>query len=349
MNEKEIMQRCIELAAMGLGRVLSNPLVGCVILKDGKVIGEGFHKEYGKEHAEINAINSVKNKNDLFGSTMFVTLEPCSHYGKTPPCIESIIKSKIKEVIIASKDPNPIVNGKGISKLLENNIEVKVGILEDEYRFVNRRYFTFIEKKRPYIILKWAQSVDGFITEPSGKKWFTSNNSKMLVHKWRAEEMAILVGSKTVENDNPYLTVRLIKGNNPIRIIITNHILQTDLNVFDSSSKTIVVTQNINVFNYYSNLSSFINSNKEVVYFDKSTLLLKELLSLLYERKIISIIVEGGLYTLERFLELDLYDECRIFITNKEFKNGIKAPAVRVKNLNYFKVGNDTLLTMYNF
>ncbi|MCX7955384.1 MAG: bifunctional diaminohydroxyphosphoribosylaminopyrimidine deaminase/5-amino-6-(5-phosphoribosylamino)uracil reductase RibD [Bacteroidales bacterium] len=339
MDEKLYMQRCLDLAVNGVGHVLSNPLVGCVIVKNGKIIGEGFHYKYGKEHAEINAIKSVKDKSLLEGSTMYVTLEPCIHYGKTPPCVDEIIKHKIGKVVISAKDPNPLVNGKGIEKLKKNGVKVKIGTLIEEYRWINRRFFTFHESKRPYIILKWAQSADGFISpNDSSIKWFTSKTSQLLVHKWRAEEMAILVGGNTIIKDNPFLTVREYCGNNPLRVVLSNTQLPENLNIFDKTSHTIIFSKN----------KSVSYKNAEVVYINDNDNYYNIIFHTLYEKGISSVIVEGGLKTLNGFINNNIWDEVRIFIAkDKYFRKGVKAPAFKFNCQKVFEIENDSVLYFY--
>ena len=221
-NDEFYINKCIEIASKGFGNVSPNPMVGCIIVYNNKIIGEGYHKEYGSSHAEVIAINNVKDKSLLSKSTLYVNLEPCSHFGKTPPCTKLIIKHKIPKVVIGCIDSYSKVNGKGISQMKEHGIEVSYGILDYESNFLNKRFFTFHEKKRPFIILKWAESKDNFIApkDQNSPFWMTSKQSKINVHRWRSEEDAIMVGRITVEKDNPSLTVRELKGNNPIRFII---------------------------------------------------------------------------------------------------------------------------------
>lgn len=314
------MKRCIELASKAMGCVSPNPMVGSVIVYQGKIIGEGYHKNYGEAHAEVNAIASVKDKSLLQKSTLYVNLEPCAHFGKTPPCSNLIIDHKIPKVVIGCIDTFSEVSGKGIAKMQKAGIEVVVGVLEKQSRELNKRFFTFQEKKRPYIILKWAESKDRFIAPINQTKafWMTSSESKKLVHQWRAEENAILVGRITAEKDNPSLTVREVKGKNPIRIIIDRDLkLSDELNLFDSDSKTIV-------FNAIK--TEEIDSN----YFIKITLnnLIENILSELYKQKIQSIIIEGGRKTLQSFIDENMWDEARIFTTNNELTNGVKAPTI---------------------
>ncbi|MFI5142155.1 MAG: bifunctional diaminohydroxyphosphoribosylaminopyrimidine deaminase/5-amino-6-(5-phosphoribosylamino)uracil reductase RibD, partial [Bacteroidia bacterium] len=249
MNEfNQYMQRCLELAEKGLGNVASNPMVGCVIVHNNVIIGEGYHQKYGEAHAEVNAIASVVNKNLLAESTVFVSLEPCSHHGKTPPCSDLLIEHKVKRVVIACLDTNPLVAGKGIAKLRNAGIELFTGVLEKEARELNKRFFTYHEKKRPYIILKWAQTKDGFISKLPPfireENWITNNESKKLVHTWRAQEQAILVGTTTALLDNPALTVRLTEGKSPIRILIDKELKVPFINpIFSNVTETIVFTE----------------------------------------------------------------------------------------------------------
>ena len=220
-NHKKYIQRTFYLAKKGIGKVAPNPLVGCVIVKNNKIIGEGYHKEYGDKHAEINAINNVSNKKEIEGSSVYINLEPCNHFGKTPPCSDALVKLKPKEVIISNKDPNPLTNGKSIKKLIDNNINVRSNILKEEGEELNKRFFKNQIKKLPFIILKWAQTSDGFIAKSDGSsKWISNDISRTLVHKWRSEELGILVGAKTVNSDNPKLNVRSWDGKDPIRVII---------------------------------------------------------------------------------------------------------------------------------
>ena len=221
MVEEKFMQRCIDLARLGAGNVAPNPMVGCVIVLGGKMIGEGFHQKYGEAHAEVNAIHSVKDENLLEHSTLYVSLEPCSHFGKTPPCTDLIIEKKIPEIIIGCIDPNPLVGGDGIRKLHKANRQVQVGVLEAACRELNKRFFTFIEKKRPYVVLKWAQTADHFMAPLNKQRLQISNEySQTLVHRWRSEEQAILIGTETALHDNPKLDARKWNGRNPLRIVL---------------------------------------------------------------------------------------------------------------------------------
>jgi len=253
IHEKYI-SRCIALAKNGLGTTYPNPMVGSVIVYDGKIIGEGWHKKAGEPHAEVNAINSVQDKSLLKKATIYVSLEPCSHFGKTPPCCDLIIKNKIPNVVIGTVDPNIKVAGNGIKKLIEAGIHVTIGVLEDECNELNKRFFTFHQKKRPYIILKWSESQDGYIAplEKSEKKpvWITNIYSRQLVHKWRTEEQAILVGTQTVIDDNPKLNARDWEGNDPVRLVLDqNNRIPEENAVFDNQIRTIVFTKSTNAIN----------------------------------------------------------------------------------------------------
>jgi len=319
-NQEFFMKRCLELAQKGAGLVSPNPMVGCVIVYEDEIIGEGFHQKYGEAHAEANAISSVKDKSLLKKSILYVNLEPCAHFGKTPPCSNLIIEHKIPKVIIGCGDSFSEVAGEGIEKMKNKGVEVIVGILEKESRELNKRFFTFHEKNRPYVILKWAESKDGFIAPNNQNEpfWMTSSKSKKLVHKWRAEETAILVGRITAQKDNPSLTVREVKGKNPIRIVIDKDLkLASDLNLFDSNAKTLIFNT---IKNEEADSNLFIKTN-----FNNLVL---NILQELRKQNIQSVIVEGGATTLQSFIDAKLWDEAKIFTTNKELNNGIKSPNI---------------------
>ncbi len=301
------MQRALDLAEMGRGNVSPNPMVGCVIVCNDKIIGEGYHIKYGEAHAEVNAINSVKDKSLLPFSTVYVTLEPCSHFGKTPPCVDLLIKENVAEVIICNSDPFHEVNGKGIEKLNQAGIKVQLNTLSPKGEWLNKRFFTLLVKKRPYIILKWAESADGFIAEQNGKPVTISGGfAQMHSHKWRAEEDAIMVGSQTVLNDNPTLSVRHWSGTNPTRIILFPEIDSSiSYNVLDHSVKTIVFSKNENS----------IDGNLEFIKIQKNNL--AQILETLQERKIQSLIVEGGARLHQLFIDQGIFDEIRIFKSKK--------------------------------
>jgi diaminohydroxyphosphoribosylaminopyrimidine deaminase / 5-amino-6-(5-phosphoribosylamino)uracil reductase len=315
-----LIQRTFDLALMGVGAVSPNPRVGCVIVKGGEVIGEGWHKKYGEAHAEVNAVESVADKNQLAGSTAYVNLEPCSHFGKTPPCSDLLIQHGVKKVVISNLDSNPLVAGEGIKKLKEAGIEVITGVLEKEGRDLNKRFFTYHEKQRPYIILKWAQTTDGFIAHSNYEsRWISSEFSRQLVHKWRSEEDAVLVGTKTAAHDNPNLTVRDWSGRNPIRLVIDRFLrLSDNLNLFDKSVPTVC-------FNILKNEE---HSNLKLVRLDELHFI-PQLLTWLQTEKIQSLLVEGGSQTLSLFIESGLWDEARIFTSIRSFHKGIKAPPLQ--------------------
>lgn len=345
MNHSDYMQKALQLAKSGWPKVAPNPMVGCVIVKDGEVIAEGYHKEYGGPHAEVNAINSLAPDFDFSDCTLYVNLEPCSHQGKTPPCSDLLVTKKFKKVVICNVDTNPLVSGKGIERLKKAGIEVESGVLEKEGRELNKRFFTFHEKKRPYIILKWAQTNDGFISKnpiPQNKSenWITGEESKKLVHEWRAQEQTIMVGTNTVLNDNPELTVRLTEGKNPIRIVIDKDLkLKSDLVIFNSAAETLVFT----------GLEKTSTGNIKFLKIDFSDKVLKQVLSKLYTLNISSIIIEGGTTLLQSFINENLWDEARVFINpDKNFGSGIKAPAFDLNSAQQQKSGADNLFTIKN-
>src|ERR1019366_6213146 len=263
-QDEQYMKRCLDLAIKGLGHVAPNPLVGCVIVDEGKIIGEGYHQKFGEAHAEVNAVNAVPDElnHRLPHSTLYVNLEPCSHFGKTPPCADMIVSHKIKRVVIGSFDPNLQVNGQGIQKLKDAGIEVSTGVLEEESDFLNRRFMTFHRQHRPYIILKWAKSVDDFMAPDESKQvWLTGDESKKLVHQWRSEEQAILVGKRTVEIDDPQLTVRLVKGKNPVRLVIDRTLsLPVSQKIFRPDARLFLYNE---VESYYDDWLNFVKLDFE--------------------------------------------------------------------------------------
>lgn len=338
------MRRCIQLAKNGLGTTYPNPMVGSIIVCNGEIIGEGWHKKSGEPHAEVIAINSVKDKSLLKKSTIYVSLEPCSHYGKTPPCGDLIIKNGIPNVVIGTVDPNIKVAGNGIKKLMEGGATVTIGILEKECKELNNRFFTFHEKKRPYIILKWAESQDGFIA-PLAKLeqkpvWITNEFSRQLVHKWRSEEQAILVGTQTVIDDNPKLDIRDWTGNNPVRLILDQHNrISKDSHIYDNKVKTIIFSQ-------LENANDRENLIFEVINFKQN--LAQQILGVLHKHQIQSVIIEGGRQTLQTFIDENLWDEARILVGNVIFKNGTKAPNITLGKIEKHSIKNDTLLISRN-
>ncbi|MEL0186673.1 MAG: bifunctional diaminohydroxyphosphoribosylaminopyrimidine deaminase/5-amino-6-(5-phosphoribosylamino)uracil reductase RibD [Flavobacteriaceae bacterium] len=313
------MQRCVAIGNSALGHTYPNPNVGALIYKDGKIISEGYTGSPGQNHAEINAIENINDKKYLENSTMVVTLEPCSHYGKTPPCTKKIIESKIKTVIIGCKDPNLLVNGSGIDQLINNNIDVKVGVLENECLELHKRFFTFQTKKRPYIILKWAETDDGIIS-PKHKNnnrpyWISNDISRQYVHKWRSQEHAILVGSKTVDFDNPQLNSRNWDNNNPIKIVIGNPKIK---------SKDTLYIHNGNDLNI-ENITNF-----------------------LHKKNIQSVLVEGGNKTLKNFIENNLWDEARVFKSTNKLKKGVLAPKINGTKFYEENIKDDNLKIIRN-
>ena len=320
LTDEKYIKRCIQLAKTGAGNVAPNPMVGAVLVYEHKIIGEGYHKKNGEPHAEVNCINSVlpENKALIEKSTIYVSLEPCSHFGKTPPCSDLIIKNNIKKVVIGCQDVYKEVAGRGIQKLQAAGIEVTVGILEKECLDLNKRFFTFHQKKRPYLILKWAQSANGKIGSLDDSRILISNDySNRLVHQWRSEEAGILVGTNTALKDNPSLTIRLWPGKNPARIVIDQNLkLPTDLSIFNGAANTYV----LNI------LKNSVEKNLRFIKVDSSNFL-GESLHALFELNIQSILVEGGTKTLQSFIDAGLWDEARI-ITNEEkiIENGLDAP-----------------------
>lgn len=304
-QDEKYIQRCLQLASNGLGRVRPNPLVGCVVVREGAILSEGYHQQYGGWHAERNAL--LRNPNsDFQGATLYVNLEPCSHYGKTPPCANLIVEKGIKRVVCCNDDPNPLVSGRGFSILEQAGIEVVRHVLEAEGRYLNRRFFTFMEQHRPYVILKWAESADGFMApsqfpdsssqSPAHNYWISAPHQTLLSHKWRTEEASILVGSQTYLDDRPQLTARLWKGTNPQPIVLDRRNRLADV-------------------------------PKHWLHLHCTTP--TEVLQVLYEHKLQSVIVEGGRQVLGAFIEAGLYDEVRVFRNPQVYyHNGLKAPSI---------------------
>ncbi len=311
------MQRALELAGNGAGFVSPNPMVGCVIVCDDEIIGEGWHMQHGGPHAEVNAINNVQSQSKLSRATAYVTLEPCSHYGITPPCSDLLIASKIKRVVICNVDPNPKVSGSGIEKMEAAGIQVKTGLLAEQGEELNKRFFTFHREHRPYIILKWAETADGFIARKNfDSKWISNECSRQLVHRWRAEEDAILVGKNTANYDDPTLTVRDSVGKNPTRILLDHHLkVKSEIQLFDHKVPTLC-------YNYQLNKST---DNLEFISIEENEVE-KGILHDLYSRNILSVLIEGGTATLQSFIDSGWWDEARIFKSESVFKEGIKAP-----------------------
>lgn len=343
--DSKFMKRCLELASMALGNTYPNPMVGSVIVHNNKIIGEGYHTLCGSPHAEVNAIDSVKDKELLKSSTLYVNLEPCSHFGKTPPCSLYIRKVGIPKVVVGCRDSYSEVNGRGIDNLRANGVEVVNGVLEAESRELNRRFFTFHEKYRPYIILKWAQTQDGFIdinrTIDSEKQptWISDPRTRQLVHKWRGEEPSILVGSQTALFDNPSLTARDWKGSNPLRLVVDRAgVLPQNLHLFDGTAKTVV----------YSLSDATTHFNAETVVVNSSQSLVQDILDDLYKRDIHSVVVEGGTKLINLFLEQNMWDEARVIIGNKSFGDGLKAPRINSNPIRNVDFANDKILFFRN-
>jgi diaminohydroxyphosphoribosylaminopyrimidine deaminase / 5-amino-6-(5-phosphoribosylamino)uracil reductase len=343
MNHEFYIKRCLEIASKGLGSTYPNPLVGAVLVHDNHIIGEGWHLSSGKPHAEVNAINNVKKKELIPYSTLYVSLEPCSHYGKTPPCSLLIIENKIKKVVVGTLDNNPMVAGKGIELLQKNGIEVIVGICEDECKAINQRFFTFLDKKRPYIILKWAKSKDNFIS-PSQKNdkspyWISNCYSRVLSHKWRTEEQAILVGTNTVLVDNPNLNSRLWKGNNPLRIVIDkNDMIQENFNIKNDFANSIIFTQKVKEN----------TKNITYIYFSNQDNLCEVILETLYKKGIQSVIIEGGNITLQQFINQNLWDEARVFQGPSNLISGTISPTISGKIISHQLIKEDQLTILRN-
>lgn len=362
------MQRCLELAAIGLRDAMPNPSVGAVLVHDNQIIGEGFTSPFGGPHGEVNCINSVRehDRHLIPNATLYVSLEPCSHYGKTPPCCDLIIQQQIMTIVVGTTDPHIKVAGNGIRKLKEAGRLVITGILEKECRDINKRFFTFHKKQRPYVVLKWAESADGYLSpvarslddsiieqnEPALRQaqgdfehkkpvWITNQYSRQLVHKWRSEEAAILVGTQTVLDDNPALDVRDWTGNNPIRIVLDRKGRITEgYSVKNQKIKTIVLTEK-------NNLPNLENLHYEVVSFDDN--LADSILKVLHQHNLLSVIIEGGSKTLQTFIDAGLWDEARVFKGPTAFGGGTKAVVLSGSLTNNQAILNDELLIFSNY
>lgn len=335
MSDELYMRRAMELATKGQGSVSPNPLVGCVIVKDGLIIGEGYHKKYGEAHAEVNAVNAVFTKHGenapalLQEATAYVTLEPCAHFGKTPPCADLLVKHRLGKVVIANTDPFPDVNGKGISKLKDAGIEVYTGVLDEECKWINRRFFTRIEQQRPYIILKWARTANGYFSPKNAvQQWISGPLSKKLVHQWRTEEDAILVGKKTVLADDPQLSAREWPGKNPIRIVIDKNLdIPVTAKVFNDLAKTVIFNEK----------KTTVEGNIHYIQMEDMHFYLPQKIAFqLYLMDIQSIIIEGGAHILDQFITSGLWDEARVFTGADSWQTGTLSPQIN---------GNITSLT----
>jgi diaminohydroxyphosphoribosylaminopyrimidine deaminase/5-amino-6-(5-phosphoribosylamino)uracil reductase len=310
-------------------------MVGCVVVHEGIIIGEGWHQQFGGPHAEVNALRMIDNQDLLPESTVYVNLEPCSHFGKTPPCTDLLIASKVKKVVVGSRDPNPKITGSGIQKLQQQGVEVLEGVLAVDSIELNKRFFTNQIEKRPYIILKWAQTKDGFIArEDNSSKWISSQESRKLVHKWRADEDGILVGRRTVEIDNPELTVRDWEGNNPVRVVIDpSNELSEDYHVKDGTVKTLI----------YNSKEQFESENLAYIKIVNSKDIITTIIMDLMKREIGSLLVEGGAHTLQSFIDLGCWDEARVFTSKSTFQKGISAPELKLQANSSASLGEDLL------
>ena len=319
-SHEPFMRRALELASNGSGTVSPNPLVGCVIVYDGKIVGEGWHQKYGQAHAEVNAIESVRDNSVLEHSTLYVNLEPCSHTAAFCPCADLIIRHRIGTVVIANEDKNPLVAGKGIRKLRDAGITVITDVMSTEASELNKRFFTYLEKKRPWLILKWAETSDGYIARKNNdSKWISDEYSRQIVHKWRAEEDAVLVASGTAWYDNPILNVRDWSGRNPVRVVLDRYLkLGSNLHLFDGTQKTIC----------YSLMKNEDQPNLLYVQVAEENFL-EAVVQDLFTKNIQSIIVEGGAQLLNAFIKAGLWDEARIFVSPHTFQSGIAAPQIR--------------------
>lgn len=346
VNHEKYMRRCLELAQLGAGQVSPNPMVGAIVVYRDQIIGEGFHRHYGQAHAEVNAINMVIDRyadaeKKLAESSIYVSLEPCAHFGKTPPCADLLIRYKIRQVVVGTRDPFSAVNGKGIEKLRAAGIEVITGVLEPACLALNRRFFTRVQKQRPYIILKWAQTADGFFAPKTpAQHWITGEASRKLVHVWRGEEDAILIGKNTAAIDNPKLNVRYGEGKSPKRLVIDRNLeLSKDLHLFNESVETIV----------FNALKTSIENNIKYVALENFDQYLPQyILFQLYLRDIQSVIIEGGAKTLDNFIREGLWDEARIFTGSMVLGEGLPAPRIPSPATESYTVEMDTLQIIYH-
>ncbi len=343
MGNEAYMQRCFDLASKGLASVSPNPLVGCVIVAQGQIIGEGFHEQYGKAHAEVNAVQRVLERfgetegNALLKeATVYVNLEPCAHVGKTPPCADLLVKKQVKKVVIANPDPFEGVNGKGIQRLQQHGIEVLTGVLTKEGEWLNRRFFTRIRKKRPYFILKWAETSDGYFAPLNNQqRWITGQAARKLTHQWRHEEDAILVGSRTALIDDPLLNVREQVGNDPIRVLVDRGLnVPSDHRLFQEGARTLVLNE----------LESKIENHVQWIQMeDMKHYLPQKIAYQLYLLDLQSVIIEGGATLLSLFIENGLWDEIRKFTSPSIWGEGLPAPKVQSQLIESYPVGEDLL------
>mgnify|MGYP005751110225 CR=1 FL=1 len=341
MSDELYMQRALELARLGSGYTSPNPMVGCVIVHEGQIIGEGWHQKYGGPHAEVNAVAAVEDKSLLPKCTVYVTLEPCSHFGKTPPCADLLISHGVKSVVICNTDPNPLVAGRGIKKLFDAGAQVKVGVLEEQGLEVNKRFFTFHSQKRPFILLKWAESADGFIAGANFRQEQISGKlAQRLVHKWRSEEQAIMVGKHTALHDNPRLNTRLWSGKNPLRVVVDRQLqLPQHLHIFDKTQPTVV----------YNLVKQEEHENLHFVQLQEREPLLHQIMQDLHRRNVLSVMVEGGTFLLESLLQTNLWDEAVVFKSrHRILEAGIRAPRIEAQLQSIQTLGPDQLLHYLN-
>ncbi len=344
------MRRCLQLAKLGEGTVAPNPMVGAVLVYDGRIIGEGYHRLYGGPHAEVNCLSAVTEADRYLieKSTLYVSLEPCAHFGKTPPCADLIIKERIPHVVVGCRDPFPEVNGKGMEKLVEAGVQVEISTIESECRELNKRFFTFHTQRRPYIILKWAQTHNGFIGNYGKERLLISNAvTNRLVHKWRSEEAAILVGTRTALADDPSLTTRLWPGKNPLRVVVDMELsLPRGLHLFDGTVPTLVINRHKNTI---ADLRYPSFDQYPVQYYQVTTdvSLVQQLLNALYHLNIQSLLVEGGSKTLQSFIDENAWDETRIMTnTNLFVPDGVKAPQLGTGKLTFTERISDDMVSV---
>lgn len=342
MNHEFYMRRCLELAILGMGKVSPNPMVGCVIVHENKIIGEGYHQKFGEAHAEVNAVNAVfANYGEeasllLKNATAYVSLEPCAHFGKTPPCADLLVKHGLKKVVIGSTDPFAGVNGKGIEKLKNGAVQVEIGVLAADCNQLNRRFFTRIKEQRPFIILKWAQTANGYFAPTDGQQaWISGPLANQLNHVWRTEEDAILVGKQTALSDNPRLTARNVAGKNPIRILIDRNLeVPISANLYNDEAKTIV----------FNEVKTDVQGNIHFVQMeDMSFYLAQKIAFQLYLMDIQSVIIEGGAQILKQFIDASLWDEARIITAQTTWPSGILAPSIAGTMVSEIELGTDVL------
>lgn len=343
MNDAFYMQRCLQLAALGINTAPPNPLVGCVIVHNDVIIGEGWHYKAGSPHAEVNAIHAVSNTELLKESTVYVNLEPCAHFGKTPPCADLLIKHRVKKVVIGCQDSFAEVNGAGITKLKKANIEVVIGVLNYKAKLLNQAFFTFHAKKRPFILLKWAQTFDGFfdknrVKDDTGINWITGEEAKNFTHNLRAKSQAILVGSNTINVDNPSLNTRNVSGASPLRMVLDRS-NKTNLNVkvYNDGSPTVVFTKTLRKIPEHVQQIQLADADNP----------LKQILDYCYQNNIQNLMVEGGATLLQQFIEKDLWDKAHVLVGNITYGVGILAPVLS-KEFIISSVGADSLLTYTN-